>query len=284
MASSDKDTGSLSGIAALVFLLLAQLCAAYLLLAGTPIIGIALAVLSLLVVAPGLYMLQPNESAVLTLFGKYVGTVTAEGLRWSSPFYSKRKVSLRRRNFASQTLKVNDKRGNPIEIGAVIVWRVEDSAKAVFEVDDYANYIAIQAESAIRHLAREYVYDNPEDSDASLSGSPEEIQRCLVAEIQKHVEQAGIAIDDARLSHLAYAPEIAGVMLRRQQAEAVLAARQKIVHGAVDMVESALKSLSEKQVVELDDERKAAMVSNLLVVLCGDKDAQPVVNTGTLYN
>ncbi len=235
----------------------------------------------------GLYMLQPNEAAILTLFGRYVGTDRNEGLRWANPFNSRRKISLRARNLNTPTLKVNDKRGNPVEIGAVVVWRVADTAQAVFDVDDYERYVHVQAEAAIRHLASVYAYDDGEDLAAgehTLRGGLDEVSLALKAELQLRFEAAGVDVQDARLSHLAYAPEIAQVMLRRQQAEAIISARTKIVHGAVTMVEAALKGLSERQIVVLDDERKAAMVSNLLVVLCSDRETQPIVNTGTLYS
>ncbi len=234
----------------------------------------------------GLYMLQPREAAILTLFGAYVGTDRSEGLRWANPFYMKRRISLRARNLNASTLKVNDKRGNPIEISAVVVWRVEDTAQAVFEVDDYERYVGVQAEAAIRHLAAQFAYD---DGDDLAAGEPtlrsgDAASRALREELQQRFNDAGVRVEEAKLSHLAYAPEIAQVMLRRQQAEAIISARQKIVHGAVSMVDEALKGLSERAIVHLDDERKAAMVSNLLVVLCSDKDTQPIVNTGTLYS
>ncbi len=235
----------------------------------------------------GLYMLQPNESAILTLFGKYVGTDRQDGLRWANPLISKRKLSMRSRNLNTPTLKVNDKRGNPVEIGAVVVWRVRDSAQAVFDVEDFEGYVRTQAEAAIRHLASQYAYDDGDDltTDApTLRGGMDVVSVALQRELQDRFEEAGIEVIDAKLSHLAYAPEIAQVMLRRQQAEAVVSARHKIVQGAVGMVEAALKGLSERNVVELDDERRAAMVSNLLVVLCSDREAQPVINAGTLYN
>jgi regulator of protease activity HflC (stomatin/prohibitin superfamily) len=231
-------------------------------------------------------MLQLREAAIVTLFGEYRGTDRAEGLRWANPLYGKRKISLRARNLNAPTLKVNDKRGNPIEISAVVVWRVHDTAQAVFEVDDYETYVKVQAEAGIRHLATQFAYDEGEDlapGETTLrSGEP--AVAMLRDELQQRFEQAGVTVEDAKLSHLAYAPEIAQVMLRRQQAEAIVSARSKIVHGAVSMVEEALQGLSERQIVMLDDERKAAMVSNLLVVLCSDKDTQPIVNTGTLYN
>ena len=234
----------------------------------------------------GLYMLQPREAAILTLFGEYRGTDRREGLRWANPLYTKRKISLRARNLNANTLKVNDKRGNPIEISAVVVWRVRDTALAVFEVDDFENYVRVQAEAAIRHLATQFAYDEGDDlapGETTLrSGEP--AIRALREELQQRFEAAGVEVEDAKLSLLAYAPEIAQVMLRRQQAEAIISARTKIVHGAVSMVEDALKRLSERQIVVLDDERKAAMVSNLLVVLCSDRETQPIVNAGTLYS
>ena len=233
----------------------------------------------------GLYMLQPNEAAILTLFGKYAGSDRSEGLRWANPFYVKRKLSLRARNLNVSTLKVNDKRGNPVEIGAVVVWRVRDTAKAAFDVDDYENYVHVQSESALRHMATLFAYDEGEDlapGETTLRSGDAAIAT-LKAELQARFEDAGVRVEDAKLSHLAYAPEIAQVMLRRQQAEAIISARSKIVQGAGTMVEMALKGLSERQIVVLDDERKAAMVSNLLVVLCSDNNAQPIINAGTLY-
>ncbi len=235
----------------------------------------------------GFFTLQPKEAAVLTLFGAYRGSVKQSGLLWTNPFYSRRKISLRTRNLTGETLKVNDKRGNPVEIGAVLVWRVDDTARASFDVEDFESFVRIQSESAVRHLASLYAYDEGDEEEKdqiTLRSGIEEVSRALRNELQERVGQAGVQIEEAKLTHLAYAPEIAGAMLRRQQAEAVISARKKIVHGAVSMVEMALKDLSDKQVVQLDDERKAAMVSNLLVVLCGERDAQPVVNAGTLYN
>jgi regulator of protease activity HflC (stomatin/prohibitin superfamily) len=231
----------------------------------------------------GLYVVNPNEGRVLQLFGDYVGTEKNDGLRWSNPFYSKRQVSLRTRNFESAKLKVNDHDGNPIEIGAVVVWRVIDTAEACFEVDDYENYVTVQSEAAIRNLATQYPYDGHTDGELSLRGSTQEVATKLKAEIQDRLEKAGVRVLEARISHLAYAPEIASAMLRRQQAGAIIAARQRIVEGAVGMVEQALDLLQRSHHVRLDEERKAAMVSNLLVVLCADREAQPVVNTGSLY-
>jgi regulator of protease activity HflC (stomatin/prohibitin superfamily) len=234
----------------------------------------------------GLYVLQPREAAILILFGEYVGTDRTEGLRWANPFYVKRKISLRARNLNAPTLKVNDKRGNPIEISAVVVWRVHDTAQAVFEVDDFERYVGVQAEAAIRHMATQFAYDEGDDlapGETTLRSGDAAV-KALREELQQRFEEAGVRVEDAKLSHLAYAPEIAQVMLRRQQAEAIISARSKIVHGAVSMVEDALKGLSEREIVQLDDERKAAMVSNLLVVLCSDRDTQPIVNAGTLYS
>lgn len=253
---------------------------------GAVLLGIAL-LLSGLVVLAGLYMQQPNEARILTLFGRYQGTDRQEGLRWANPLALKRKLSLRARNLNAPTLKVNDKRGNPVEISAAVVWRVEDSARAVFEVDDFELYVRIQAEAAIRHLAAQFAYDEGEDlaeGETTLRAGADEVMGALKGELQARFADAGVTVLDAKITHLAYAPEIAQVMLRRQQAEAIISARKKIVQGAVSMVEEALKGLSERDIVELDDERKAAMVSNLLVVLCSDKDTQPIVNTGTLYN
>ncbi len=231
----------------------------------------------------GFFTLQPNQAAVLTLFGKYVGTHRTQGFRWTNPFISKTKLSLRARNLNMQTIKVNDQRGNPIEIAAVVVWRVEDTAQASFDVDNYEHYVSVQSEAALRHLASAYPYDTTEEHTLSLRGSMDEVSGALQRELQDRVSKAGVTIDDARLSHLAYAPEIAGAMLQRQQAEAVVAARTRIVDGAVGIVEMALDKLEKHSMIKLDDERKAAMVNNLLVVLCGEKAAHPVVHAGTLY-
>jgi regulator of protease activity HflC (stomatin/prohibitin superfamily) len=246
----------------------------------------ALVVLLGLGMLPGLYMLQPNEGTVLTLFGKYQGTDRTEGLRWTNPFLSGRKISLRARNLNTNPLKVNDKRGNPVEIGAAVVWRVNDTAQAVFEIDDYVRYVSVQAEAAIRHLATLYAYDSGEDLEAdetTLRAGLDAVASALKSELNLRFASAGVEVLDAKLTHLAYAPEIAQVMLRRQQATAIVSARHQIVAGAVGMVEAALNGLSERNLVVLDDERKAAMVSNLLVVLCSDHDAQPIINAGTLY-
>lgn len=291
--------------------------------AGTPPLwtflvgGILVEILSI-VLLTGFFTLQPNEARVLLLFGSYCGTVRDPGFHWGNPFYSngvglqagvaqagegaastpsakqaavlaariksrRFKVSLRTRNFNSERLKVNDKGGNPIEIAAVVVWRVQDTAQATFDVDDYENYVRVQSESAIRHLASSYAYDHGAENEVTLRSGVDEVSLALRRELQARLDKAGVLVDEARLTHLAYAPEIAQAMLRRQQAEAVIAAREKIVHGAVSMVDMALKELAAKHVVQLDDERRAAMVSNLMVVLCGESEVHPVVNTGTLY-
>jgi regulator of protease activity HflC (stomatin/prohibitin superfamily) len=239
--------------------------------------------LVLVVCVFGFFVVNPNEGRVMQLFGDYKGTVKTAGLRWANPFYSKRHISLRIRNFESGRLKVNDNDGNPIEIAAVVVWRVVDTAEAVFEVDNYENYVKVQTEAAVRNLATRYTYDAHEEHQTSLRGSTAAVAKDLQHEIQERLAKAGVDVIEARLSHLAYAPEIAAAMLRRQQAGAIIAARQKIVEGAVGMVDMALARLAESNQVQLDEERKAAMVSNLLVVLCSDRDAQPVVNAGTLY-
>jgi regulator of protease activity HflC (stomatin/prohibitin superfamily) len=231
----------------------------------------------------GFFTLQPNVAAVLILFGKYTGTAKVSGWCWANPLLLKKRVSLRAHNLNGQTIKVNDHRGNPIEIAAVVVWRVSNTAQAVFDVEDFASFVAIQSESALRHMASAYPYDTTQDGELSLRGSMDEVSVALQRELQDRFAKAGVVIDEARLSHLAYAPEIAGAMLQRQQAEAVIAARSRIVDGAVGMVEMALEKLESHQTVHLDEERKAAMVSNLLVVLCSDRAVHPVVNTGTLY-
>jgi len=238
-----------------------------------------------LVMCGGFFTLQPNEAAVLILFGAYKGTVRDSGFFWANPFMKKVKLSLRARNLNGDKLKVNDKRGNPIEIAAVVVWRVDETAQASFDVDNYEHYVRVQSESAVRHLATGYAYDDDDGTgeQITLRASGEAVAAALRTELQERLAKAGVVVEEARLTHLAYAPEIAQAMLRRQQAEAVIAARQKIVHGAVSMVEMALHELSAKNVVNLDEERKAAMVSNLLVVLCGESEVHPVVNAGTLY-
>ncbi len=231
----------------------------------------------------GLFTVQPNEAKALTLFGDYKGSVRQAGFWWANPFMHKRRVSLRARNFETAKLKVNDSHSNPVDIGAIVVWRVIDSAEALFEVDDYQNYVRVQSESAVRALASAYPYDAHAPNEVALSTHPHEVATALYQALQERLQKAGVEIIEARISHLAYAPEIASAMLRRQQANAIIAARQRIVEGAVYMVENALQMLAERAVVTLDEERKAAMVSNLLVVLCSDKDAQPIVNTGTIY-
>jgi hypothetical protein len=250
-------------------------------------ITIALAIITFVVAAimsGGFFTLQPNEAAVLLLFGAYQGTVLDSGFFFTNPLNRKIKISLRARNMNGEKLKVNEKRGNPIEIAAVVVWRVQDTAQALFDVENYENYVKVQSESAVRHVASSYAYDEGEPDEITLRGGADRVSEALKVELQERLAKAGVRVEEARLTHLAYAPEIAQAMLRRQQAEAVIAARQKIVHGAVSMVEMALNELSEKRVVHLDEERKAAMVSNLLVVLCGESEAHPVINTGTLYN
>jgi regulator of protease activity HflC (stomatin/prohibitin superfamily) len=232
----------------------------------------------------GLVIVNPNEGAVLTLFGRYVGTVKLPGLWWVNPFIAKKKVSLRVRNFETGKLKVNDSNSNPIEIAAVVVWKVVDTAEAMFEVDDYEHYVRVQSESAVRTLASSYPYDAHSHGEVALSTHTAEVSKGLLAEVQERLGKAGVLVTEARISHLAYAPEIASAMLQRQQASAVIAARQKIVEGAVGMVEMALDMLSAKKIIDLDPERRAAMVSNLLVVLCSERGTTPVVNAGTLYS
>ncbi|HEX8469731.1 MAG TPA: SPFH domain-containing protein [Brevundimonas sp.] len=249
--------------------------------------GVLAAVLGLLILC-GLYSQQPNEATAILLFGDYRGTDRITGLRWVVPWYSRKKISLRARNITSDKLKVNDKRGNPVEIAANVVWRVSDSAQALFDVDDYQAFVNIQVDTGLRDIASHYAYDHGEqvegvDQELTLRADAEDVAARLRDELAKRCSVAGVAVDEARLAHLAYAPEIAGAMLRRQQAEAILSARRLIVSGAVGMVETALADLSTRGVVDLDEDRKAAMVSNLLVVLCADREAQPVVNTGTLY-
>jgi regulator of protease activity HflC (stomatin/prohibitin superfamily) len=244
--------------------------------------SITVAVLAALMY-PGLFIVNPNEGKVLQLFGAYKGTVREEGLRWANPLYTKKRVSLRIRNFESAKLKVNDNEGNPIEIAAVVVWRVVDTAEAVFEVHDYENYLHVQTESAVRNLASSYTYDTHDEEKVSLRGHTGAVAEHLKREIQERLSKAGIEVTEARITHLAYAPEIAAAMLQRQQAGAIIAARSRIVEGAVGMVQMALDMLSQRAIVHLDDERKAAMVSNLLVVLCGERGTQPVVNAGTIY-
>lgn len=233
----------------------------------------------------GFFTLQPNTAAVIILFGEYKGTVKKQGWHWANPFYTKKKISLRSRNLNGEKLKVNDEMGNPIEIAAVVVWKVDNTAEALFDVDNYVEYVKTQSESAIRHIAGLYPYDSSEeDGKLSLRGCADEVSEALKGELQERLSKAGVVVEEARISHLAYAPEIAAAMLQRQQASAIIAARTRIVEGAVGMVQMALNKLSDDGIVELDEERKAAMVSNLLVVLCGERSTQPIINAGTLHN
>jgi regulator of protease activity HflC (stomatin/prohibitin superfamily) len=243
----------------------------------------ALAFVVVMILWGGMFTVQPGQARVLQLFGGYVGTVRDPGLQWANPFFTKKAISLRVRNFETAKLKVNDHNSNPIEIGAVVVWQVTDTAEALFEVDNYEEYVRVQSESALRGMANQYPYDAHEEGQKSLSVNTQEVAEQLKIEIQARLAKAGVKVLEARVSHLAYSPEIAGVMLRRQQATAIIAARQKIVDGAVGMVEQALEQLSRRQIVHLDEERKAAMVSNLLVVLCSEQATQPVVNAGSIY-
>ncbi len=286
----ERDYGAVSGWAALVVLLAAAgFCLWQLILAiqdhrDPLIIACAIGFAFSVFLLTGLFVVNPNEAKVLQLFGQYVGTAKAPGLRFANPLYRKRTISQRVRNFESGKLKVNDLDGNPIEIAAVVVWKVVDTAEAVFEVDNYDNYVHVQSESALRNMATSYPYDAHDDQAMSLRGSTTAIADHLRKEIQDRLARAGVEVIEARISHLAYAPEIAAAMLQRQQAGAIIAARSRIVEGAVGMVEMALDMLSKKNVVTLDEERKAAMVSNLLVVLCGERNTQPIVNAGTLHH
>ena len=285
----EAPVGSLAGIPMLLALLFVLLLCGYGGIDGVASGRVWQVLLSLLAGATaalmlfGFYMVEPNQAAVLSLFGKYVGTNKEQGLRWNNPFFSARKVSLRTRNFESSKLKVNDLDGNPIEIASVVVWQVVDSAEAVYNVDDYESFVHIQTESAVRAMATSYPYDTHEADVLSLRGSTAEIAKHLTEEIQERLALAGVHILEARISHLAYSPEIAQAMLQRQQAGAIIAARTRIVEGAVSMVEMALNELSKRNVVDLDPERRAAMVSNLLVVLCGERGTQPIVNAGSIY-
>ena len=286
----EQQRSAIHGVlAALLLLALAGLSLRLIFTAGSTanLIGV-LGGVFLFVVAvfcfTGLFIVNPNEGAVLTLFGRYVGTVKLPGLWWVNPFMAKKKVSLRVRNFETGKLKVNDSNSNPIEIAAVVVWKVVDTAEAMFEVDDYEHYVRVQSESAVRTLASSYPYDAHSQGEEALSTHTAEVSKGLLAEVQERLGKAGVQVTEARISHLAYAPEIASAMLQRQQASAVIAARQKIVEGAVGMVEMALDMLAAKKVVDLDPERRASMVSNLLVVLCSERGTTPVVNAGTLYS
>ena len=292
-SSGEIVAASRSGFAAVALGLVLLLGAAVVVLRAPNALTLGIGVVAVvggLWCLSGLYSLSPNQAALLTLFGSYRGTDLTEGLRWNNPFYSRTKMSTRAHNFNSEKLKVNDLRGNPIEIAAAIVWRVQDTARASFDVENFESYVLTQAEAAVRHLASSYAYDNLEVTDdahakeITLRSGGDQVGAALLHELQARFSLAGVVVVDAKLTHLAYAPEIAGAMLRRQQAEAIIAARRLIVQGAVGMVELALSGLKERGLLELDDERKAAMVTNLLVVLCSDHDAQPVVNTGTLYN
>ena len=285
----ERAYNGMSGLPVLLVLILVDLGAVWMLVMNAmaesaPEIVLAAVVIALATfLMAGLFMVNPNEGKVLQLFGEYKGTAKVQGLRWANPFLTKKKVSLRVRNFESSHLKVNDIDGNPIEIAAVVVWKVFETAEAVFEVDDYEHYVKVQSESALRNLATSYAYDAHDDAQVSLRGHTNAVAEHLKREIHERLVKAGVEVIEARISHLAYAPEIAAAMLQRQQAGAIIAARQRIVEGAVGMVEMALDMLSKKSIINLDEDRKAAMVSNLLVVLCGDRNTQPVINTGTIY-
>ena len=287
-ATFEKPLATANGIAMLLLLIGLVVAEGVLIVSARAPLPIAFVALAIAFVVVGFFMLQPNQAAVITLFGAYLGTERASGLRWTLPWNARRRVSVRARNYSMETLKVNDRRGNPVEIGAVVVWRVEDTAQAMFDVEDFEQFVRVQSESALRHVAQRYDYDEGgeehEHPAVTLRAGADTVAETLRVELQARVQQAGVKVEEAKLTHLAYAPEIAGAMLRRQQADAVIAARAKIVGGAVSMVEMALKSLSEKGVVDLDPERRAAMVSNLMVVLCSERDTQPVVNAGTLYS
>jgi regulator of protease activity HflC (stomatin/prohibitin superfamily) len=289
-ASRERPAATASGYLMLLLLLVAilvQLWGIVQLASDQPsitaLVAVILAPIALVFIACGFYMLQPNQAAAITLFGSYSGTDRVSGLRWVLPWLMRRKISVRANNFISDKIKVNDLRGNPIEMAAQIVWRVVDTAQALFDVDDYKEFVRVQVEAAIRKIGARYPYDDFDHQDVTLRGHLDEVAVELRKELIERLAIAGITVDECGFTHLAYAQEIAGAMLRRQQAQAVVAARRTLVDGAVGMVEMALDALSEKNVVELDDERRAAMVSNLMVVLCGERDTQPVVNTGTLY-
>ena len=289
-ATTEREASTSSGYLMLVILVLAVLADAYAIMSlpqgpgGTlNVATIVVATIVFIVIMPGFYMLQPNQAVAITLFGAYRGTDRKTGLRWTWPWMGKKKLSVRANNFISEKIKVNDLRGNPIDIAAQIMWRVVDTAQALFDVDDYKQFVRVQVEAAIRTIGSRYPYDDYEHQEVTLRGNHDEVGIQLKKELQARLSVAGISVDECGFTYLAYATEIANAMLRRQQAQAVVAARQTLVEGAVGMVEMALASLSEKKVVELDDERRAAMVSNLMVVLCGERDTQPVVNTGTLY-
>ena len=289
-ASRERPAATISGYAMLIVLLLLIVLQVFGVISlandrfgALPIASVILGPIGLLLIAPGFYMLQPNQAAALTLFGAYKGTDRATGLRWTWPWLMKKKVSVRSNNVISDKIKVNDLRGNPIEMAAQIVWRVIDTAQALFDVDDYKAFVMVQVEAAVRTIGSRYPYDDFEHQEVTLRGNHDQVGVELRAELIARLAVAGITVDECGFTHLAYAQEIAGAMLRRQQAQAVVAARKTMVEGAVGMVEMALEMLSAKNVVELDDERRAAMVSNLMVVLCGERDAQPIVNAGSLY-
>jgi len=285
----EREYAALPGLFVTLLLFAALAVTVYLLISGAErvsagrIIGLSLALLLELFLFAGLFVVNPNEGKLLQFFGDYVGTVKTPGLRWTNQLYTKKRISLRVRNFESSKLKVNDHEGNPIEIAAVVVWRVVDTAEAIFEVDDFQNFVKVQTEAAVRNLATSYSYDAHEDGQMSLRGNTLEVAEHMKKEIQERLARAGVEVIEARISHLAYAPEIAQAMLQRQQAGAIIAARSRIVEGAVGMVEMALDQLSRREILSLDNERRAAMVSNLLVVLCGERATQPVINTGTIY-
>jgi regulator of protease activity HflC (stomatin/prohibitin superfamily) len=282
VASAERVAFGLPGVPIFVLWLVLVAVAVWLLVAGQVVLGGVLGVLLFFTVI-GFFIVQPNQAKVLTLFGRYVGTERRNGMYWTNPLTIRKNVSLRIRNFNSERLKVNDLAGNPIEIAAVIVWRVVDTARATFDVEDYAEFVAIQSETALRHLASQYPYDNYEESGKSLRGNADEVAEALGRELAARLRHAGVEVLEARLSHLAYSPEIAGAMLQRQQASAIIAARTQIVQGAVGMVQMALRELADQHIVELDEERKAQMVSNLLVVLTSERGTQPIVNAGSLY-
>jgi regulator of protease activity HflC (stomatin/prohibitin superfamily) len=289
VAATEREVRVANGFAVLTVVIVMFLAAPALVIGGVVNRAVGLAIVGAIVfvvaafVAGGFFTLAPNMARVLQLFGAYKGTVRDSGFHWANPFYAKRQVSLRAHNLNGEKIKVNDRAGNPIEIAAIVVWRVRDTAQAVFDVESYEQFVSVQSETAVRHLASTHPYDGGTDEEPSLRGSADVVAKELMRELQERLDRAGVEVIEARLSHLAYAPEIAGVMLRRQQAQAVIAARQKIVEGAVGMVEMALDLLAKKEVVHLDEERKATMVSNLLVVLCSEQSAQPVLNAGTLY-
>lgn len=282
--NQEKEINPLSGYLALIVVIVAIASGIFALSQGIKW-GVVLAVISLLLLLKGLFIVNPNSSKVLVLFGEYKGTVKKNGLFWTNPFYGRESISLRARNFDSERLKVNDQMGNPILISVILVWKVNNTYKAAFEVDDYGSFVRVQTDAAVRKLAGMYPYDNFDDDqeEITLRSGLQEVNEALENELSDRLYIAGIEVLEARIGYLAYAPEIANAMLRRQQAEAIVAARLKIVEGAVGMVESALEKLSDKNIIELDEDKKATMVSNLMVVLCGDRDASPVINTGTLH-